>query len=209
MNRYFGSALARGSETPAVSIQLHRSALAGLMMVVALLPGAVWAQNTAVPTGIAVIDTERATIQSEAYKSFKAYVDQIRTEDIQVLRPMEAELMAEKEKLEAQRNILSQEAFAQQVQAHNDRFTEYKRENDARRKRYEQMFASGQQQIQGKMVEILMGLAQEREFHLILNWERADTMVIFASPALDVTDEVIGILNERLPQVEIVEPQLQ
>ena len=117
--------------------------------------------------------------------------------------------MTEKEQLESQRTILSQDAFAEKVQVHNERFAQYKRENDARRKRYEQMFAAGQQQIQGKMVEILMALAQEREYHLILNWERADTMVIFASPALDVTDEVIALLNEQLPQVKIAEPQLQ
>ena len=65
------------------------------------------------------------------------------------------------------------------------------------------MLAYGMQQIDVAAIQIIAELAQEKKYTLVLD----KTQLLMVAKTYEFSNEVIGVLNERLPVVSIVPPE--
>ena len=54
-------------------------------------------------------------------------------------------------------------------------------------------------EVKGALIEIVTGIAEERGFNLVL----PSSQVLFFSRQIDLTEEVLSKLNDRLAQVAV------
>ena len=72
-----------------------------------------------------------------------------------------------------------------------------------RNKLLDNMLQYGMQQIDQAAIQIVAEIAEERNYTLVLD----KTQLIMVEKSYEFSDEVIAILNERLPAVSIVPPK--
>ncbi len=181
---------------------LRRIGPALLVMALLATPLKAFAQTDGL-AGIAVIDTERATKEATAFISLNQQMQERSGMFEEEIRQIQNQLQEEEQQLEGQRALLSNEAFQERVQAFQARVNEAQRGVNERKRLLDEAYVFGRQQIKQELRTILLQLAEERGYRLILNWEVTDTMVIFADQSLDITNEVVALLNERLPSVSL------
>jgi len=184
----------------------YAAAFAIIGVILLVRPVAVHAQAD-VLGGVAVIDTERATKEATAFISLNQQMQERSGMFEEEIRQIQNQLQEEEQQLEGQRALLSNEAFQERVQAFQARVNEAQQGVNERKRLLDQAYLFGRQQIKDELRTIILQLAEERGYKLILNWELADTMVIFADASMDITNEVVGLLNERLPSVSLPQQQ--
>jgi len=187
-----------------ISGLLGRQSVALALIAVALVcqPGVVLAQADGL-VGVAVIDTERATKEATAFISLNQQMQERSGLFEGEIRQIQNQLQEEEQQLEGQQALLSAEAFQERVQAFQARVNEAQRGVNERKRLLDEAYLFGRQQIKQELRSIILQLAEERGYKLILNWELTDTMVIFADASMDITNEVVGLLNDRLPSVSL------
>lgn len=204
--RFSDSGSARGSSVPLfrrLSI-VTAIALVGLGLVGDPRPASAQADGLA---GVAVIDTERATKESTAFISLNQQMQERSAVFEEEIRQIQNQLQQEEQQLEGQRTLLSNDAFQERVQTFQARVNDAQRGVNERKRLLDEAYLFGRQQIKKEQGSIVLQLAQERGYRLILNWDLADTMVIYADQTLDITNDVLALLNERLPSVSLPQSQ--
>jgi len=200
--RQFGSGLARVSRAELIRPACHGVAVFLVALAAFCLPQTVFAQADNL-AGVAVIDTERATKEATAFISLNQQMQERSGVFEEEIRQIQNQLQEEEQQLEGQRALLSNDAFQERVEAFQARVNDAQRGVNERKRLLDEAYLFGRQQIKQELRSIILQLAQERGYRLILNWELADTMVIFADPSLDITNEVVALLNEHLPSVSL------
>lgn len=158
------------------------------LLSVVLLVGSASAQ-----TKIALIDLEGAMNQSEA--GAKAS-DEIRA-DIEKAQAKGQKLAAEIESiskdLEAQRSVLSQDAIQKKMVDIQKKKVELERlekdTNDELQRKQMQLFSG----IMQEMSKVIADYAKEKGFDLVLEAKESGT--VFASPKLNITDDIVKRFN--------------
>lgn len=148
---------------------------------------------------ILVFDVDRAIAQSKAGKSMakqlEEQVSKVRSEESEVLKGLQSEA----EKLREQQKLLAPEALQKKVE--ELRLKEVERRRSVSEK--SQSIQAGGQRAAGEIVKIaeeeLSAIAKERKADIVM---RRDA-VFFASPAIDVTAELVSRLDKRLSKVKV------
>ena len=112
-------------------------------------------------------------------------------------------LRAQQEELARQRTILTPEAFAARETEFANRVEQLQRDVNERNKKLENMLAYGMQQIDVAAIQIIAEIAQEKKYTLVLD----KTQLLMVAKTYEFSNEVIAVLNERLPVVSIVPPE--
>ena len=77
------------------------------------------------------------------------------------------------------------------------------RDVNERNKKLENMLAYGMQQIDAAAIQIIAEIADAKKFTLVLD----KTQLLMVTKNYEFSDEVVAILDERLPAVSIVPPE--
>lgn len=148
---------------------------------------------------IAVVDINHILQESEPSKKAEAEVKRLLKGKIDELNKQGDALLAEKEKLDKQRAVISPEAYQQKM-------TELNQKRQALQRDF--------QLINGKMNEVLIGIrlnfrdmiiriaadvSKEKGVNIGIDRERT----VFFNPAMNITDEVMARFNKANPKVEI------
>ncbi len=177
-----------------------RIATALLMIVAVGAPLSASAQAQKVPAArIAILDNQRIMRESSAAIDIKSQIDRQRQKYQDEITKKEQELRKTDQELARQRTILSPEAFAKKRSEFESRYTQVQRDVQARKRELDQAYEFGLRQIQKAISEIIVALAKEREFNIVL----PRTQVIFAEASMNITDDVLLRLNQKLPKVAI------
>lgn len=151
------------------------------------------------PAVVAVIDYQRLLRESEAALSIRAQVEARRDR-------YEAELGAERERLEAadralnlQRDRLDVEAYRERRRAFEADVATVQRLVQERRRELDQASGAAFQEIRDAVVTIIGELGDVYRFNVVL--PRSDVLVF--APEVDLTEQVMAALNRRLPEVPI------
>jgi outer membrane protein len=148
---------------------------------------------------ILVFDVDRAIGLSKAGKSMakqlEAQVSKVRDDEGEILKSLQSEA----EKLKEQQKLLAPEALQKKVE--ELRLKEVERRRSLTEK--SQSIQAGGQRAAGEIVKIaeeeLSAIAKERKADIVM---RRDA-VFFASPAIDVTAELVSRLDKRLSKVKV------
>jgi Skp family chaperone for outer membrane proteins len=157
--------------------------------------------QTGVPAvgSILVVDVEKLLRDSKAAKSIQQQVEQQRGTYTKDLSKQENDIRAAREELERQRTILSEQAFAGKVQEFQQKVNEL-RENASNKSQVLQRGSSAAFAHVLKGVEqVVVEIASERKASLVV----AKNNVVVVDPSLDITEETLRRLDQRLPAVAL------
>ena len=96
-----------------------------------------------------------------------------------------------------QRAVLSAEAFAAKRKELQEQAYSLQQDFVSRQKEMEEFFGRGIRQVRKALAEVAKEIADERGINLIL----LKATIVLASRELDITEEALRRLDERLPSV--------
>lgn len=151
---------------------------------------------------IAILDVERVRRTASAVKAIHSqlgsHVDAYRAET----QKEEQEIRSAQEELARKRTVLSPEAYAEERRKLEEQLVGAQGRVQERRQALERVNAAAMQQVQGVLESIVSEIASEQNLTLILRKDQ----VVFLSPDLEITDQVLQRLDQQLPTVRVGDP---
>jgi outer membrane protein len=151
---------------------------------------------------IAVLDIERVRLDAAAVREIRSklgtYLDVYRADT----QKEEQEIRTAQDELAGKRAILSPDAYAEERKKLEDRLAEAQGRVQRRRQALERVNVEAMERVKQSLEAIVSEIAAERQLTLIIRKDQA----VFATPSIDITDEVLKRLDQRLPSVQISDP---
>ncbi len=192
----YGSASERGSKTMTLSI---RPVIAVISLVFAAM-GFPEAGAQALPDSrIAIVDFQLIQKNSTAMVDIQAQIEKRRLFYQEEISRQEKELRATDQELGRQRSVLSAETFALKRREFEAQVARVQREVQDRKRELDRAFEYGMKQVRLVINDIIGELSQQKNFNLVLSSQQ----IVFAENSLIISDDIIQILNQRLPLVEV------
>ena len=155
------------------------------MMILSGWFGSVWAADFK----IAYVDIQRAVNECNAGKDAKNSI----TKELEKIQRLNAEKQKElqtmKESLEKQTPMLTPDARANKEKEFQSKVRDYQRWVDDNQKDIQQKTQEKERNISIGLVKLIQKVGADEGYTLIL--ERNESIVLFASKALDITDRMI------------------
>lgn len=166
-----------------------------LLAVTFLLPNVAMAQGAT----IIVFDLEVAVSSSKSGQDMSKQVQALADDLRKRVDAFGVELQADAAKLQEQRSLLAPEAFKTKVE-------ELQLSEQTNRQKFTaegQSIQAGGQKASREILNVadeeLNAISKERKADIVMNRKA----VFFASPAIDVTEELVARLNKRLSSVKV------
>jgi outer membrane protein len=158
-----------------------------------------------VPLKVAILDVQSVFQNAAAVKSIqvkmRAYVEAYRAGT----QREEEEIRAAQQELAQKRETLSGEHYEAERRKLEQRLLEAQARVQERKRGLDETQQQGMQAVQMALNNIVAEIASEQGITLIL---RKDQTVLNAT-ALEITEEVLRRLNQRLPAIEIASPRTE
>ena len=151
---------------------------------------------------MAVLDIERVRLDAAAVREIRSklgtYLDVYRSDT----QKEEQEIRTAQDELAGKRTILSPDAYAEERKKLEDRLAEAQGRVQRRRQALERVNVEAMERVKQSLEAIVSEIAAERQLTLIIRKDQA----VFATPSIDITDEVLKRLDQRLPSIQISDP---
>ena len=148
---------------------------------------------------IGVVDRQQIMRDSKAgegvRQEFEAMEQTFRNE----IGTRENGLRAQQEELNRQKSILTAEAFSERETQFALKVEELQRDVAEINKQLDAMLQYGMRQIDMKTIQIIAEIADAKNYTLVLD----KTQLLMVNTDYEFSEEVLAVLNERLPKVEI------
>ena len=177
----------------------HFGRSAAVLVLIAVFASDVHAQQTSDTEDIfainrvGTIDLVEVLRQSEATDNIRAVLDEKRAQFQEEFTAREVELVAREKTLQGKRDVMSKEAFDEEVRLFRAEVADIQREIQQKRKSLDNAFQQAQDRLRALAVEIVGDVAKENKLDFVLN---KNNVLIFRNQ-LDLTDIVLERLNER------------
>ena len=148
---------------------------------------------------VGLIDLDGVLRSSTGTAKVRQLLDEQRLTFQEEFTKREAELQAAEKALQADREMLSKEAFNERLKSFEDEVAEVQQQIQYRRQTLDRAFQEAQRNLRGIALEIVKQIAGERKLDLVLSQESA---LIFV-PSLNISDEVLARLDERTKNARI------
>lgn len=148
---------------------------------------------------IAVLDVERVLRQSKAGQSLHSQIDQVRARNQAKDREAEDTLIAEDRQLQAQRAVLSAEAFAKRSQELQSELNRQRQAFEERRRRFQAAVDEAWFEIRAALLEVTGKIAEERQIDVVVSQSSTALM----SKELNISEEVLAQLDAKLTAVTL------
>jgi len=155
------------------------------------------------PVSIGVVDRQAIIRSSSAGQSVRDEFEAKEKAYREEIGARENVLRDQQEELARQRAILTPEAFGAREAEFAAKVEQLQRDVNERNKKLENMLAYGMQQIDAAAIQIIAEIAEAKKFTLVLD----KTQLLMVTKNYEFSDEVVAILDERLPAVSIVLPE--
>lgn len=177
------------------TVDMMKKFAAPLCLVAAL----VLAPVSALAQDIVTINIQSILSDSAAAKSAKAQIDTKRNQYQGELKKIEDKLRKEDQSLAEQRSLLSPEALEQKKREFAQEVTKAQKEVQEKRERLGEAYNDAVGDIQESVMKIVADMAKERGFKVVIPTNN----LVYATPELDITKDVLAQLNKDLPKVSI------
>ena len=157
----------------------------------------------AVPEDFAIglIDINRIFRLSTALNGVREEVnarEQLYREEITAA---EERLRQQQEELSQKRGVLSPQEYAVEEASFRSEVEGLQKRVNERSQELQEIMAQSQQQVQEETVRIVAEIALERNFALVFD----ASQLVIAAEQINISDEVVERLNERVPHLEVPE----
>ncbi|MCZ6666085.1 MAG: OmpH family outer membrane protein [Gammaproteobacteria bacterium] len=150
-------------------------------------------------TRIAIVDFQLIQKNSTAMVDIQKQIEDRRLFYQEQISAQERDLRANDQELTRQRSVLSAEAFALKRREFEAKVAQVQRAVQDRKRELDQAFEYGTNQVQLVINDIVAELSKQKNFNIVLSRQQ----IVFAENSLNISEEIIQILNERLPLVEV------
>jgi len=185
---------------------MPRTALIGLAMAAGLWAGLASTPLTAqeiAPPVIVIVDVQEILRDSLVAKNVQAQMTQRTDRYTKEVSDQENELRRTQDELERQRTVLSPDAFNAKMRDFQQRYDALDHGVQATRQALQQSYNDAMTKVENTALQIISDIAGERKANLVVT----KAAVLFTAEGLDITQEVIRRLDEKLPSVPLVVPQ--
>lgn len=174
-----------------------------------LLAVAPWAARTAEgqaparlpPATAAVVDVQRIFKDASAARAISDQVEARRRLYQEEIAKEEQRLHDSDKDIARQRTTLTPDAYADMRRNFESQVAEVQRKVQERRRQLDQAKAVALNEVREAMIDVARTLAEERGFNLLLP---SSGLVLF-SPQIDLTDDILARLDQKLPNVKVPE----
>jgi len=153
---------------------------------------------------VLVVDVPAILAKSKAAKDIQAQLETRRKSYQEEIAVKEEELKNAQLELEKQRTILSNEAFQEKQQEFREQLAEVQRGVQQRKSVLEQAFGQSMNELRKAVIAVVAEISQEEGANLVLS----NQQVVLVDTALDVTERVLTLLDEKVPSATITMPDI-
>jgi outer membrane protein len=168
-----------------------------LVSSLALAAGLVHAQSQ--PAKVGVINIQRALVSTKegqkAAAELQARTDPKRKE----LERKQSEIQGLQEQLRKQSNTASDEVKQRLMREIDAKTKSFNRDMEDAQAEADQEQGKVLQELGGKMMAVIDKYARDNGYALIVDVSAQNTPVLFASPSIEVTDEIIAMYDKNAP----------
>lgn len=150
-------------------------------------------------SNVAVVNIQAIMRDSMAAKSVREQLEQKQKSFQGEIGKKEEQLQKEDQELAKQRSVLAKDAFEKKLQEFRGRATKVQKEVQSKKALLDGAFERSIGQIQKAVTDIIAAMAKEKQFTVAI----PTSQVLYAEPALDITDEVLKRLDKDLPRVDV------
>lgn len=151
---------------------------------------------------VAVLDVERVRVNAAAVRGIRAklgtYLDVYRADT----QKEEQEIRTAQEELARKRSVVPPEAYGDERKKLEDRLADAQSRVQRRRQALERANVEAMERVKQALESVVVEIAAERQLTLILRKDQA----VLAAPDIEITDEVLKRLDQRLPSVPVSDP---
>lgn len=148
---------------------------------------------------IGVVDRQQIMRDSKAGEGVRQEFEALEQTFRNEIGTKENGLRAQQEELNRQRSILTPEAFSERETQFAVKVEELQRDVAEINKQLDAMLQYGMRQIDMKTIQIIAEIAEAKNYTLVLD----KTQLLMVNTDYEFSEEVLAVLNERLPKVEI------
>ena len=152
-------------------------------------------------TVAAVIDYQRVLRDAAAARSIRDQIEVRRKAYQEEISKEEQRLHEADKEFARQRSLLTAEAFTEKRREFEQEVAEVQRLVQERRRELDNVAALALNQVKEALIEVVTSIADERGFNLVL----PSSEVLFFARKIDLTEEVLALLDRRLPDVRVAE----
>lgn len=185
------------------SMLLSRRSCATAVLTVALLTGIASANAQKSSLSIAVMDVQSILRVSEASKSIRPQIGELRSSYQASVRKREETLRKAGQDLQRQRAILSADAFAKKRREYETRARAAQAEFQTLKRQLDGAYNIAMGKVQKSILTVAAKIAGERKLDLVL----PKSLIILSTKELDITKEVLERVNDILPSVKVTLPK--
>lgn len=150
-------------------------------------------------TSIGVVNTAKIMRDSKAAQSVRAQLQTKQKAFQAELDAKEKQLLAEDQALAKQQSSVEKAAFEQKVKEFRTKAANAQREVQQKKIAVEKALESALASVQSTVLQVVKEVAAEKKLNLVVS----SGAVLYTDPTLDITDEVLKRLNEKLPNVAV------
>jgi Skp family chaperone for outer membrane proteins len=163
-------------------------------------------EAAAIPAPVmGVVDVDEIQQESLAAKAVRAQAAKYRQEFQQQASSEEAALRATQQAIEQDRKTLPPQALAEKARAFDASVAEYQRKELARRRAFEKSFNAAMSKVQQAMIDATRQVATAHGANVIL----PRGQVLLFDDKMNMTKEIIALMDKLLPTAEFPQPQLE
>ena len=154
------------------------------------------------PAVIAVLDYQSVLRESLAAKDIRRQIEAYRKAYQQEIARDEGKLREDEEELKRQRAVLAPAAFEERRRAFESRVIDLQRRVQDRTRQLDQAFDKAMGELRNPLIPIVKELTVQMGVNVVVE----NSQVLVVSKSLNITDQVIQRLNQRVPSVEVPKP---
>lgn len=163
------------------------------------------AQTSTAQLPIAVVDVQGIMRAAQAAKGVQDQIEKRREAYQAQVSSEEKRLRQAEQDLAQQRTVLAPDAYQQKVREFQAQVADVQRKVQMRKRELDETFAAAMNELRGALVSVVAELAEQRGIKLVL----FKSQIVIAEKSLDVSEETLRRLNERLPTIKIDLPPLK
>jgi Skp family chaperone for outer membrane proteins len=150
-------------------------------------------------TSIGIIDINKVLTESKAAKDATKQIEKIQVKSEEDSKKEDELIIQEREKLIEQQSVMAPEAFEVKVADFEKKVQSYQLERQEKLRKLDQMVQEARASILDEVKPIINDYANELGITVILE----KNAVILSADDMDMTDQVIEILNKNLPKIKV------
>jgi len=151
----------------------------------------------------ATLDVQKILREAKAVKSIRKQIADIGVKFEEEIEKDREKLRKDNQELARQRTILAPEVFAEKRREFEQRVVDVQRKVQKRQRDLDKSRATALAKVNNTYVAIVKKMAAERKLFVILR----KVQTAYSNPAMDLTKEVLAILDKKQPTVTVEKPE--